>query len=99
MSVFIAEFASPKGYATTFCGFDILFHEVTVNQKGRYFQRAALENLSVILFLGITCEYSGPFPHRHSGRTGQRFCAQFLEVNHRTWPRHRQIITHSNHFI
>jgi len=56
MSVFIAEFASPKGYATTFCGFDILFHEVTVNQKGRYFQRAALENLSVILFLGITCE-------------------------------------------
>lgn len=49
MPVFIAEFSSSKGYCNTLQQFDI-FHK----SKAHYFQRAALENISVILLLGIT---------------------------------------------
>lgn len=53
VSVFIVGFASPKGCYLTFSRFNMLFHQITVNQRAVIFEEELI--FQIILLLQITC--------------------------------------------
>lgn len=53
VSVFIVGFARPKGCYPTFCRFNILFYQITVNQRAIIFEEELI--FQIILLLQITC--------------------------------------------